>query len=154
MRSDQLQRHTPWILVLIFFSFAVGIIVTGIHYHRKQVTNIKGERQQSLAAIADLKVRQIVNWRKQREGDALIIQNSSAIARYFKNYTGTKTQREELTHWLEAVSRHNGYLSAVFYDTKGSVQYTYGENSEIGASARSEERRVGKECRSRWSPYH
>src|SRR5260370_38452129 len=25
---------------------------------------------------------------------------------------------------------------------------------EIGASPRSEERRVGKECRSRWSPYH
>ena len=24
----------------------------------------------------------------------------------------------------------------------------------IGASSRSEERRVGKECRSRWSPYH
>ena len=23
-----------------------------------------------------------------------------------------------------------------------------------GRSARSEERRVGKECRSRWSPYH
>ena len=25
---------------------------------------------------------------------------------------------------------------------------------ERSASARSEERRVGKECRSRWSPYH
>ena len=24
----------------------------------------------------------------------------------------------------------------------------------LGASKRSEERRVGKECRSRWSPYH
>ena len=24
----------------------------------------------------------------------------------------------------------------------------------IAGSARSEERRVGKECRSRWSPYH
>src|SRR2546425_13095216 len=24
----------------------------------------------------------------------------------------------------------------------------------VGASCRSEERRVGKECRSRWSPYH
>ena len=24
----------------------------------------------------------------------------------------------------------------------------------IGVLARSEERRVGKECRSRWSPYH
>ena len=26
--------------------------------------------------------------------------------------------------------------------------------SQIGKSVRSEERRVGKECRSRWSPYH
>ena len=26
--------------------------------------------------------------------------------------------------------------------------------SHEGVSARSEERRVGKECRSRWSPYH
>src|SRR3712207_9162983 len=25
---------------------------------------------------------------------------------------------------------------------------------EVAGSARSEERRVGKECRSRWSPYH
>ena len=25
---------------------------------------------------------------------------------------------------------------------------------EVFARARSEERRVGKECRSRWSPYH
>ena len=24
----------------------------------------------------------------------------------------------------------------------------------VGGAARSEERRVGKECRSRWSPYH
>ena len=29
-----------------------------------------------------------------------------------------------------------------------------GENSVHGSDARSEERRVGKECRSRWSPYH
>src|SRR5256885_14883583 len=29
-----------------------------------------------------------------------------------------------------------------------------GEIEKIVASLRSEERRVGKECRSRWSPYH
>ena len=27
-------------------------------------------------------------------------------------------------------------------------------NAEVGNAERSEERRVGKECRSRWSPYH
>ena len=27
-------------------------------------------------------------------------------------------------------------------------------HEELGVQTRSEERRVGKECRSRWSPYH
>ena len=27
-------------------------------------------------------------------------------------------------------------------------------DAEVGSTVRSEERRVGKECRSRWSPYH
>src|SRR2546422_8906379 len=29
-----------------------------------------------------------------------------------------------------------------------------GDGNPVTAQARSEERRVGKECRSRWSPYH
>ena len=29
-----------------------------------------------------------------------------------------------------------------------------GHGGEDGGAVRSEERRVGKECRSRWSPYH
>ena len=46
--------------------------------------------------------------------------------------------------------------------TKGSSAATLGENFGMNAKltgakadlTRSEERRVGKECRSRWSPYH
>ena len=29
-----------------------------------------------------------------------------------------------------------------------------GKEAGLGSLTRSEERRVGKECRSRWSPYH
>ena len=36
--------------------------------------------------------------------------------------------------------------------TKGLIENLNIEISEL--SDRSEERRVGKECRSRWSPYH
>ena len=38
-------------------------------------------------------------------------------------------------------------------DKKGVLNY---EDPELGVESaiRSEERRVGKECRSRWSPYH
>ena len=41
---------------------------------------------------------------------------------------------------------YGGYQSQTVYDPDGK--------SVILSQARSEERRVGKECRSRWSPYH
>ena len=34
------------------------------------------------------------------------------------------------------------------------AEYIYTERNGIHIIDRSEERRVGKECRSRWSPYH
>ena len=44
-----------------------------------------------------------------------------------------------------------------FLDIQAGGQYTVGEASFsdfLSPNFRSEERRVGKECRSRWSPYH
>ena len=40
-----------------------------------------------------------------------------------------------------------------FTPTYPEIQKLYNEFNEQGTT-RSEERRVGKECRSRWSPYH
>ena len=39
-----------------------------------------------------------------------------------------------------------------FNGAQGRILYVLWQ--EDGISIRSEERRVGKECRSRWSPYH
>ena len=50
------------------------------------------------------------------------------------------------------------YLKYVFYDqmllNMGITDSQCGLLMTVYAIARSEERRVGKECRSRWSPYH
>src|SRR3989441_11403543 len=43
-----------------------------------------------------------------------------------------------------------GALSGSIVDVNGSRPFT----GTISGVVRSEERRVGKECRSRWSPYH
>ena len=46
------------------------------------------------------------------------------------------------------------YMPAIMCD-KGDLYQEYdGESGAPTNIARSEERRVGKECRSRWSPYH
>ena len=40
-----------------------------------------------------------------------------------------------------------------FFKERG-IKFQFIDMKENGMSKRSEERRVGKECRSRWSPYH
>ena len=42
----------------------------------------------------------------------------------------------------------------VAYFSASGVTAKVAENLADAIGARSEERRVGKECRSRWSPYH
>src|SRR3712207_2014924 len=48
-------------------------------------------------------------------------------------------------------------LGLAINDVEMAIRFTedfYNENKDFVTELRSEERRVGKECRSRWSPYH
>ena len=51
---------------------------------------------------------------------------------------------------------HSGLIAVagISVSTVLSLITAYKYFFQIGMSDRSEERRVGKECRSRWSPYH
>ena len=79
----------------------------------------------------------------------------------------TKRGNKKLT-W-ETTSEFNIGLDLGFFDNRISLSMEYYNRiisdllvsnkslpayNEINTIARSEERRVGKECRSRWSPYH
>ena len=58
--------------------------------------------------------------------------------------------------WVYKLDHRAGILMAVFvvaYIIMVGGLYFYSKNI-IMKDLRSEERRVGKECRSRWSPYH
>src|ERR1039458_9527387 len=61
--------------------------------------------------------------------------------------------------WAEVERRHltpsdgqNGIGRVTFAELVAN--YRQKSFSKLGITTRSEERRVGKECRSRWSPYH
>ena len=52
---------------------------------------------------------------------------------------------DALTKFLEQET----FVEIGFHGEAPALDHTY-----LGKTKRSEERRVGKECRSRWSPYH
>jgi len=57
--------------------------------------------------------------------------------------------REDAAALIERINAHGGRVVSV--DIPSGVDASTGE---APGAVRSEERRVGKECRSRWSPYH
>ena len=66
-----------------------------------------------------------------------------------KQLNGLELNTEEQIHSLEFATSQEAWekLNEGFLRLEPSL-------FAKGATARSEERRVGKECRSRWSPYH
>ena len=47
----------------------------------------------------------------------------------------------------------DGNLASISYPGE-TLSFSYDGDGLMLSASRSEERRVGKECRSRWSPYH
>ena len=61
-----------------------------------------------------------------------------------------ETEEEAMNRLVKEILK-NGDVKTVF-DVESKLKKSFGKI--IQSMLRSEERRVGKECRSRWSPYH
>ena len=69
--------------------------------------------------------------------------------------------KQRIFSWIDSYDIYDENGNTV-YIVKGQISFGHrlkiydAANNEIGTlkERRSEERRVGKECRSRWSPYH
>src|SRR2546422_732787 len=80
--------------------------------------------------------------------------------------TGVQTCALPILRMVQTGNRFRFALEALFangiggklrgknLDRDGAVQARVPRAIDFAHPARSEERRVGKECRSRWSPYH
>ena len=84
-----------------------------------------------------------------------------------KSIKGTQTEKNLLTSfagesqarmrytYFASVAKKEGYeqIAAIFTET-ADQEKEHAKRMFKFLEGRSEERRVGKECRSRWSPYH
>ena len=83
--------------------------------------------------------------------------NQELLYKYFKGITSVEEEKMILD-WIDASDENRDiflkermiYDISLFSDKQGNNE----KKTVHIMPMRSEERRVGKECRSRWSPYH
>lgn len=125
-------RKIPWDLISIFFSLSLGILIIGYFYYVNQVTHIKQEKQSELAAIMQLKIKQIISWRKERVADGNVILNDPFFTVQVKDFLkGKRTPelKKQIFKRME-IMRFYEYENIILLDAQGKVALTFPQGRE------------------------
>ncbi|MDD5640045.1 MAG: PAS domain S-box protein [Syntrophales bacterium] len=119
----------PWHLIVVFFLLSLGILVIGYFYYDRQLSHIKQEKKDELAAILRLKVNQVESWRQERLADARVIFEDRFFALKVKELLtgrGTLENKEEILNRLAAL-RFYQYEYIALLDARGDLKLSFPE---------------------------
>jgi signal transduction histidine kinase len=116
------RRLNQFAFLLISVLLAAGILLVGYLTYRNFTRRYRAEVERQLSSIAELKVGELKQWRKERLGDAaLIFENAAFVAlvrRVVETPADTDAQRQ-LLDWMGKVSRNHQYDQAWLIDAQG-----------------------------------
>ena len=131
--SDNTKQRTGYIFFLIFILLASGIVAGGYFSYRNYEENYRAEVEQQLSAIADLKVNQLVQWRKERLEDGQIYYKNYLFSTIVKRYLRNRNDRDakkEILIWAGQLQNGNNYNLMMLLDAQMNTILVYPENKE------------------------
>jgi PAS domain S-box-containing protein len=136
MVSHRQKPATPWLLIVLFVVISASSVLLGYFYYKSQKTRLLNDKNLELSAIADLKVRQIAQWRNERIGDAILIGENTPFIRLLHDYLRTadnKSLSPDIVAGLKSVTRNIEYKNVLLIDSSGRVRGYYpGQDTLIG----------------------
>jgi PAS domain S-box-containing protein len=125
------ERRTGWRLALIFVLLAVGIVAVGWLYYRSIDRHNRVEVEHQFSAIADLKVGELAQWRKERLGDAAILHNHPAFTQLTRRFLASPADADaqrQLQAWLGKYQAQGPYDRVFVLDAQGAVRMSVPES--------------------------
>jgi two-component system, cell cycle sensor histidine kinase and response regulator CckA len=138
------KPRPPYALAALLFFLIAAISAVTYYYHLAQERAIEREVQNQLAAISEMKVRQLSEWRRERMGNAREILGDAltmAALRGFVQSGGRSADGPKISHWLRVVCSDLPYSDAILTDPEGRVLLTAGR--DVGETEHL--RQLGKE---------
>ena len=119
-QKRNLGINSKWRIGLLAIIISILIIVFGLYSYRNQVNKVRDEKDNELASISKLKIAQLIQWQKERIGDAFVLSHSlvfvNAVDQWLHNKNNkyfTKDVKEYLSLSQQAYSYKNICLSSI-----------------------------------------
>ncbi|NLV18675.1 MAG: PAS domain-containing sensor histidine kinase [Bacteroidetes bacterium] len=120
-----LQRYKhaiPWHLIILFLVLSSVSIIVGMVFYQNHKKTLLLNSTKELSAIADLKAKQIIQWRSERMADAFnFSQNNSLMKNYDAYISGNQRLKEDLVQILKVLTDSYDYRNALFVDRDCNV---------------------------------
>jgi PAS domain S-box-containing protein len=129
---DSTERRAGRGFTLLFALLAAGIATAGTFYYRTCERHFRTGIEEQLAAIAELKVAQIVQWRRQRLVDANYLRRTPYVARRALDVLAqpaSLTTRQMFMSWLESLFAGGSYEQVLLLDERLNVDLVYPERT-------------------------
>lgn len=126
--NDELRWQTRLATFKLAALLLVAALITlgvAVAYTVFRIQSIQKDKGEELTAIADGKLRQIVNWRQERIGDAYLLQSNEQFAQSLKMFEVLPSiqARANVHDWIEALELVDTYQSYFVFDQKGSLLF-------------------------------
>lgn len=134
MNSHRQKPAAPWLLIILFLIIAVSSILLGYFYYRSQKTRLLNDKILEMSAIADLKVRQIAQWRSQRMSDAYLLEDNIPFITLLYDYLTVKGEDEMIPPVIESlksITRNSEYKNVLLIDTAGNVRFFFPDRDSL-----------------------
>jgi PAS domain S-box-containing protein len=155
--SEIISRIIPPAVMIPFILFTCAIIILGIVFYKSQRNRIYSEQETNLKAIATLKINQIVNWKKERIGDAAVIRDNSSMAQsvkqYFRNNDNVQISLW-LKKWMNSVNSAYDYSEVLLLDTSLKVRLSAASDTVVGESIKNSLKEVMNNGKIIFSEFH
>jgi PAS domain S-box-containing protein len=116
MKAEMSSRPHVFPAVMVCLAVIAGTGVAGYLYTAAERRSFSTETRNELAAIADMKVRQVTAWREERLGDAKVVQLNPFTARAVLEYLNNGQGGGEIETWMGLLMRSYHYTAVSLWD--------------------------------------
>ena len=113
-----------WQLLTLISMISILLVISGYSYYRYEKRSIEKDKYNELKVIAELKINEIVRWRKERLADANIISHRVFFQRAVEQYSFQKKDtllEADIIEQMNFLKTHYGYENIIITSTDGEV---------------------------------